>query len=1436
MSDARSLDEQRRRELAEQTLAEASNPPPSTHADEAFYNTPGGANDATLPAGTVLPNQPVSKEQFVLALSVSGLMTTDELHSLDDSLSPHERPADANSLIELLLRKKRLTEYQATQLRLGQTKGLVFGNYVVVDKLGEGGMGIVFKAQHRRMKRTVALKILPCALTNSPDAIARFHREVEAAAKLTHPNIAAAYDADEAAGVHFLVMEYVDGKNLSQMVKQSGPCTIGTALNCILQAARGLNHAHLRGVVHRDIKPGNLLIDQSGTVKILDMGLARFETGSGEEEQQQAELTQSGRVMGTVDYMAPEQALDAKHADQRADIYSLGCTLWYLLTARPISPEGTLTQKLIWHQTNATPVLSQTCPAVGPRLDAVFQKMLAKKPAERHQTMAELIGDLETCLSELSPEDAAAAIAGFSCGVAGDPTLNQARTGHATLVERPTVTQFPTPSAVAPLPLTAPPAKSKLPWIVAALLVIVGGGSLAAFLLNNGKPTPADPQIHLSISHPGAQLILNNEPIAFNQFKTDADEQHRCVPAKVGQKYAIKVAKPGFEDFVQTVDVKSPEHVTLNVVLKPIPAADPGVKPNPPPEKNSAEKFLRWVFVQRGAATLSVGSAGQTVEVQRATDIPNTPFIVKAVKLDDAKLTDADFAMLGDAPTIESLSLKAAPLSAAAADHLTKLTSLWSLDLSGGSLAPGAAAKLGAVKTLRDLNLHKTNVTDADLVALDGLSKLENLYLTDTGVTDAAFKSISAHAELRTLALNGTKVTANGVEGLKDALPKIKITWDPPDIDREIARKLLAAGAALTLTLDGANNAIAVAKAADLPEPRFHIKGASFANVPAIDDSALADVRQLTQLQTLNLEGTSITAVGLDRLSTVASLKTIDLGSLQVADGAVEALKAALPNAEIRWNPNNERQTAEWVIQQKGVVSVISPDGEQVNKINDAAKLPAGRFQLREARLDGTAVTDADLKRFKGLTRLEVLGLMNTAVTNAGIVEIVSCTGLRDLWLSDTKVTEAALPTLNKFASLRSLLLAGLPITDRGLEQLKLTQLTHLSLAKTPITDDALTQLSGLQALTWLALSGTNLTDAGLPALKRLTTLSELYVDGTKLTDAGLEELGATLPKCKLLGNPLDRQRLAARAFLTLGGVVATEAGEIRRLTELPRTACRLTKVDLGDLGKVTNEHLAALSACPTISDLDLTGAQINDEALKNLASLTNLQRLSLANTRITDTGLAQLKTCRQLQSLSLAGTRVTGDGLAQLAECTELTTLVLDTAKLNDRGAGNLAPFAKLTTLNLNGNNSLTDKVFTALAGLPELKVVSLQGTQVSDTGLPQLAKLAAITHLDLGNTLVTDAGVGQLKSLANLKSLSLYGNTGVGDGSLTALAGVKTLRALDVARTKVTDGGVASLKQALPECRVIKSENRADPNNPPLDDGGAGGGFRPFGRNLNP
>jgi len=270
--------------------------------------------------------------------------------------------------------------------------GTIIGEYKIVSLLGAGGMGQVFKAVHQRMERTVAVKVLPGEAVGSRDAVARFHREVKAAAKLAHPNIVHAYDAGELEEMLYLVMEYVEGNNLEKLVQKQGTLSVVEALDTCIQAAKGFHQAHEQGIVHRDIKPANLIRDTTGTVKILDMGLALIKSGP---EDNGRRLTQAGTLLGTIDYMAPEQALDVKNADRRADIYSLGCTLYFMLVGRPPFQWENILEAVMAHNTKPIPSLRAARREVSPTLDKIYMKMLAKDPNDRYQTMTEVIADLE---------------------------------------------------------------------------------------------------------------------------------------------------------------------------------------------------------------------------------------------------------------------------------------------------------------------------------------------------------------------------------------------------------------------------------------------------------------------------------------------------------------------------------------------------------------------------------------------------------------------------------------------------------------------------------------------------------------------------------------------------------------------------------------------------------------------------------------------------------------------------------------------------------------------------------------------------------------------------------------------------------------------------------------------------------------------------------
>ncbi|TWU43437.1 Serine/threonine-protein kinase PknB [Novipirellula aureliae] len=263
-------------------------------------------------------------------------------------------------------------------------------------------MGQVYRAVHRKMKREVALKVISPALLKDAHAIDRFNREVEAAAKLSHPNIVTAFDAGEVDGVHFLVMEYIAGTDLSTYVRRHGMRSLPQAIELTLQAAQGLAYAHSQSIIHRDIKPSNLLLGHDDSVRVLDLGLARIVPT--DDRSITDGLTSTGVVMGTVDFMAPEQALDSKAADARSDIYSLGCTMYYLICGQSVYDGDTVMKRILAHREQPIPDLSEISPNATPRLQSVFAKMLAKEPVNRFESMNDVIQELEAVLPELSRE------------------------------------------------------------------------------------------------------------------------------------------------------------------------------------------------------------------------------------------------------------------------------------------------------------------------------------------------------------------------------------------------------------------------------------------------------------------------------------------------------------------------------------------------------------------------------------------------------------------------------------------------------------------------------------------------------------------------------------------------------------------------------------------------------------------------------------------------------------------------------------------------------------------------------------------------------------------------------------------------------------------------------------------------------------------------
>lgn len=517
----------------------------------------------------------LTSHQLALELISSGFLPPDKVsivRQVDSQMSPDH---SGGTMAEVLVKAGVLTAYQAAEILAGRLSGLLLGNYEIIEKIGQGGMGVVVRARHRRMERVVALKLLPAAALGSEDKIRRFHQEVKTAAQLVHPNIVTAYDADVDRGIHYLVMEYVDGVDLLTLLQREGPLPMQKAVGYIIQAARGLEYAHDRSIVHRDIKPANLLLTPDGTVKILDMGLARRERPDTIEARNDA-ATGEGHFMGTADYTSPEQAVDTPNADPRSDIYSLGATLFRLLTGRVMYQADSFLKKILAHRDAPIPPLRDYREDVTPELDIIYQKMVAKKPEDRYQTMDDLIRDLRTAVV-------------FDAASAVPPRLRiplPAGTTPVDVRERPTEVMEP-PSAIQPMPPIPQPGSDlaalnasvrqkqieesltrivivrtsgKAWWIaaVASILAVIST-AVAIWALVMASPDHEPNDTLMPAAHPGqwAELLDN---IELDRYVIDG-------PWKTGEEGGL--VSPARHPSTLGLPVRMPDQYRLEIVVEP---------------------------------------------------------------------------------------------------------------------------------------------------------------------------------------------------------------------------------------------------------------------------------------------------------------------------------------------------------------------------------------------------------------------------------------------------------------------------------------------------------------------------------------------------------------------------------------------------------------------------------------------------------------------------------------------------------------------------------------------------------------------------------------------------------------------------------------------------------------------------------------------------
>lgn len=1349
--------------------------------------------------------------------------------------------------------KKSADEFPLKRLR----------EYELLEKLGEGGMGAVYKARHTRLDKIVAVKMLPSQRMQDQAAVARFDREMRAVGKLDHPHIVRAFDAGEVEGTHFLVMEYVEGLDLSQLVKRHGPLKIADACELVRQAALGLAEAHEHGMVHRDIKPSNLMLCRAGknkppVVKVLDLGLALLSEAHAPDI---GGLTSTGQMMGTLDYMAPEQGSDSHVVDIRADIYSLGVTLYKLLTGEtvhPSKPGQTPVQKLMTLATQPVPPIQSRRPEITAALAAVVHRMVEKDPAGRYATPQEVIDALRPFCAEANLS-VLASLAGPGASpieTSERPTLPHL-TSHDVATDSSPVSEDrrrePATSSTPPRRrlITLGAAAGGLALCLGILIIIYdqygkraatidvpAGGQVAIEVKPDAKPTAAARHA-LQFDGTGIVNVAGIDWGRLEQYTFEAYASLDQLSENVGfivnrYKNASLAINSSNHSGVWLFSFKYKDEDSPGYVYATVPAELKkrvhlaGVAHGRQFRLFVDGKLLGTTIAERElepglGGSLSLGNHfvgiidGIRISRVARYDTPFTP--PERFEKDDDTLALYRFeegtgAVLVDSSgnghhgqiagatwaTIQPSAAVAATTSNAKADASPTFTN--QLNMQFQLVRKGKALLGGAGGKLGNVETEIPNdfyLGTYEVTQEQWVKVMGNNPSTfaRTGKDSEAVKDISAES------LNRFPVEQVSWNDCQAFIKQLNAMLNEDGwvyrLPTEVEWEYACRGGHLAEKAESGFDYYA-------PEPSNRLESGQANFAVEWDDGKPTK--------------------GLLRTCPVGSYPANRLGLHDMHGNVWEWCHDEIPpdledlTGQLQrvdrgggWNAGASNGTATFR-------RILAPYGTSRASGLRLARVPTSRWTLRRVA-EWTIQHGGKVMLGKNtVAKLEDL----PATVNR--IDLVDLGGIKS-------ITDADAAVISEWPHVIGLSVAGTSITDAGLRHLaKLKEKGSFGVADTSITGEGFDAFERVPLGT-LVLDGCRLSPEGWRRVTRVGRTTGWWMNKTNLSQATLAEIIGMHPEIDVLSAPgttlgdASIESIACLAnlkVLYLPYTHLTDTGlqkleSVKTLTHLDVTKTRVTAAGIARLKqalpncRVDWEPAAAQPAWTLRMIAEWTLQKGGKVLLGDGIEVTKLDDLPAEVTRIDLTSFTGEKSLGdaeaevigswpKIKGIGVAGTSITDVGLRRLAALPLGGSLSAATTSITGEGFDAFAG-KPLGTISLSGCK-LTPSGWQHLARIGTTMNWNVRWTNLDDRALTEIvARHPEIKQIDARGTASTDAIAPELAKLANLNHLSLE-ETSVSDETLKHLEKAKWLASLSVRETKVTCAGVAKLKAALPLCRV--------------------------------